>query len=568
MKTKHLYREEIRKILVIYGLSFIIISVIFIYMFLGFYTKYIVKKKNTNYNEFVKNRIYDEVKTYEKMIESVEENYALVDFLENGKNQPNVYELLYDFINKVELKSIFYIVNNKGETILTSNYVKSPYNNYDIFLSGLFKQLKENPDKIVTINNKVQIDLTKRTVYSIGKAILYKGEIKGYIVFDLLESDLKKSIYSSEMETLILTDKYNNAILTNNSMFLDDIGKFSLKPKTAKELKESIINFMDKEYYYYKSKIKNNKIIVYTLSDLNWIKGFLTVIITFLLIIMVMLFFIIVITANYVSKKKTKSITHLMEVIKRVQKGDLKAYVDIKSGDEFETIGRQFNKMLLELDSLIHKNNELVDRNRMSEIKQLESQINPHFIFNTLETLKYMISIDKDNAIKMIINFAKILRYSIDYKTKTTTIEKDLLHLKSYLLIQKYRYNDRLTYEISIDDESKLFIVPKLILQPIVENCIKHSYKNKDKLHIAIDIFSANNELNIKVKDNGAGIKKERLNEIINSLESDNLESESIGVINVHRRLKLIFGDNYGLNIDSKEDVGTIVSILLPKNEG
>lgn len=568
MKSRHLYRDEIRKILIIYGLGFIIVSVIFIYMFLGFYTKYTVKEKNKHYNEYVNNKLYNQVNIYENMIKQIEQNDILLEFLENGEKQADVYELLYDFINRVELKSVFYIVNNRGETILTSNYVETPYNNYDIFLSGLFKQLKENPEKIVNINNKIQIDLTKRSIYSIGKAIVVDGEVRGYIVFDLLESDLKKSVYSSEMETLMITDQYNNSILTNNSMFLDDIGKFSLKPKNPKELKESVITFMDKEYYYYKSKIKNSKIVVYTLSDLNWIEKYLAMTITFLLIVMAMLSIMIIITANYISKKKTKSITLLSEVIKKVQKGDLKAFVDIKSGDEFEIIGRQFNKMLLDLNSLMIKNHELSDRNRISEIKQLESQINPHFIFNTLETLKYMISINKDNAINIIINLAKILRYSIDYKTKTTTLDQDILHLKSYLLIQKYRYNDRLTYEIKITDASKSFVVPKLILQPIVENCIKHSYKLKDTLHISIEIFSTDDILNIIVKDNGAGISKNRLEEILEKLDNDNLESESIGVLNVHRRLKLIFGEEYGLNIASEHGVGTKVWIKVPKNEG
>ena len=224
--------------------------------------------------------------------------------------------MLYKFINTTKLKSVFYIVDINGETLLTSNYVKSPYNSYDIFISGLFKQLKNNPESIVYMNNKVQIDLTKRTIYSIGKAILINGEIKGYIVFDLLESDLEKEIFNNDSEILVVTDKYNNTIISSNSMFLDDIGKFVLKLDNNSESK---VKYRDKMFYYNKSELFNGTLLIYTLSELN--------------------------------------------TINQVQDGNFNASVKIDSGDEFELIGKHFNKMVKRLDTLIKKNNELIARN-------------------------------------------------------------------------------------------------------------------------------------------------------------------------------------------------------------
>ena len=562
MSYKHYYKDDLKKILILYGFSFIIIIVVLFYSFLQIYTKHTVSDKNKKYNEYTYNLLYDEIKAYENKIFDFEYNDTISNYLLTGQKQSEVYEMLYKFINTTKLKSVFYIVDINGETLLTSNYVKSPYNSYDIFISGLFKQLKNNPESIVYMNNKVQIDLTKRTIYSIGKAILINGEIKGYIVFDLLESDLEKEIFNNDAEILVVTDKYNNTIISTNSMFLDDIGKFVLKLDNNLESK---VKYMDKMFYYNKSKLFNGTLLIYTLSELNTVNQLLATTISFAIVILIGLFIIVLITADYIAKKKTKSITMIIDSINQVQDGNFNASVKIDSGDEFELIGKHFNKMVKRLDTLIKKNNELIARNQIAEIKQLESQFNPHFIFNALETLKYMVSIDQDKAIEMIIKFANILRYSIDYKKKTIKLEQDIIYLNNYLSIQKFRYNSRLTYEIRIEEASNEFIVPKLILQPIIENCINHSYKRKENLHIVLKISIINNELVMIVEDNGDGISKIKLDEINKQLNNDRIESNNIGLLNVHRRLKLLYGEKYGLLIKSEENIGTIVTIKIPK---
>ncbi len=410
----------------------------------------------------------------------MENHESVQKYVLTGEHQSEVYELLYHFNNEVNMKSVFYIVDKKGETVLSSNYVESPYSGYEMFLSGLFKQLKNNSDEIVYMNNKVQIDLNKRTVYSIGKAIKINGAIEAYLIFDILESDFKKTIYSQDSEILIITDQYNNAIISSNSIFLDEIGKFNVKPNL--NTSRSTMDIMGESYYYTKSELTDGKIRIYTLSELNWIKQLLNMTITFALFIMLGLSGYDFYTADYISKKKTQSITQFIDSINRVKDGDLKAFVNINTGDEFQLIGDQFNEMLRRLDLLIGKNNELLDRNRIAEMKQLESQFNPHFIFNTLETLKYMITVDQEKAMEMIVKFANLLRYSIDYEMKTIALEKDIMYLNNYLALQKFRYNQRLTYDINIVESAKAFVVPKLILQPIVENCINHGYKSKRNL--------------------------------------------------------------------------------------
>jgi len=255
MKYNHYYKDDLKKMLILYGISFIIIIVILFYAFLQIYSKHIVTVNNKKYNEFTNTILFNGIKAYEDKIYDFEKDQTISKYFLTGKNQSEVYDEMYKFINSTKLKSVFYIVDTKGDTLLTSNYVDSPYNSYEIFISGLFKQLKNNPKNIVYMNNKIQIDLTKRTIYSIGKAIMINGEIKGYLVFDILESELKKEILNTDVETLVITDKYNNAILATNNVFLDDIGKFSLKSKFNNV--KSTIEFNDKIYYYNVSNLFN-----------------------------------------------------------------------------------------------------------------------------------------------------------------------------------------------------------------------------------------------------------------------------------------------------------------------
>lgn len=556
MKKRHLYKDEIRKSLIIYTISFMVIGIVLIYAFLSVYTLSTIRKRNNDFNDTVNRFLSQEIEKYVDEIYDMEEGPALREYFTGKDNESEIYEQLYAFNNESNIKSIFYIVDTQGKTVLTNNYVESPYDSYTLFLSGLFKQLKENPEEIVYINNKIQIDLTKRTIYSIGKTIRVDGEIKGYLIFDLLESDLKKLAYSSDVDIFIITDKYSNEIVTTNGLVLDNIGKFTLAKRA-----DNPLEFMGKKYYFCKSELLDGQMYIYTLSELDLIGNLFNISIIFLVIMIPVISIIIYRVADRVSTTKTRSIEQLIDSISQVEKGNLEAYVSIKSNDEFEKIGDQFNRMLLELNRLIERNNELIDRNRISQIKQLESQFNPHFIFNTLQTLKYMIHLERDKASDFIVNFSNILRYSIDYEKKTVTLEQDLDYLRSYLMIQKYRFNKRLTYEFDIDENAKQCIVPKLILQPIIENCINHGYKDKESLHIRLEILKAGNELEMIIRDNGDGIPEFKLTEIREGLDDD---SNNIGLSNVHRRLKLSFGERYGLNIDSKKGEGTIVTIKMP----
>ncbi|HHX60410.1 MAG TPA: histidine kinase [Epulopiscium sp.] len=562
---KKIFKKEIRKTFILYAVAPILIFTILSYNFLMLYGQRLIKNQNIATNNTVSALIEEELGRYIKGTEELSQDDKISGYINDVSNQTitnqkDIYELLYGFVNDQQIKSIFHITDSKGSSIITNSFYESPYNDYEIFLTGIFKQMKRNPQRTIRMINRVQLEGNMRTIYSIGRAISYEGETVGYIIFDLLESSWDEIIYSNDIDIIAITDPYKNAIKATNNLILDRMGKFKYK---IHKHKYAYIRTAEK-YYIYQSDILDGEISVFTLTSMRFINQFYFVGIIFLLILFSILTVAIVYISKSMSINKTKSIDELLHAIKAVQEGHLDFRVNITSNDEFELIGNYFNDMIVRLKALLNKNNELVNRNRMSEIMQLEAQFNPHFLFNALETLKYMIRIDTEKAVEMVVGLASLLRYSINYEDGNIYIRTDIKYIEDYLMIQKYRFNKRLEYIINIEEDTKDCVVPKLIIQPMIENAINHGYSKKEKLNIELNTFIDKNKLVLEIIDDGDGFSKERLEEIVASLSQEGLETNHIGLYNVYRRIQLLYGDQYGFHIESVQGEGTKVTIYLP----
>lgn len=268
--------------------------------------------------------------------------------------------------------------------------------------------------------------------------------------------------------------------------------------------------------------------------------------------------------ANKIAISKTKSVDELLDGISSVQNGDFTNKVSIKTNDEFELIGDYYNEMVIKVQELIEKNKEEAMQVTLSQIKLLESQFNPHFIFNTLEMLRYMIKAKDDSSEKVLLSMSRILRYSIDNTIRTTKLIEDIKYIQDYLTIQKFRFGNKFDYNISIRDECKNCTIPKLIIQPIVENSIKYGFQDKDYLLINVNSYIKKNNLIIDIIDNGEGISREELFEIERILNNSDNSSTHIGLYNVQKRISLLYGQEFGIKIESEKEKGTKVSIKLP----
>ena len=198
-----------------------------------------------------------------------------------------------------------------------------------------------------------------------------------------------------------------------------------------------------------------------------------------------------------------------------------------------------------------------------AQIKYLQAQINPHFIYNTLDNIRYLIPADPQRAQQLIGRFIGILRYSINNTKHNVTVKDDLKYLQDYLVIQSTRFGANFSYEIGIDNACMEFIIPKLLLQPLLENSIKYGFQKKPRIHIRVRGWLGEDALYFTVEDNGGGVDETMLEQLRDILRSDEVNIEHNGLQNINRRIWLGYGGDSGLTIDSTEGEGFTVKLKL-----
>ncbi|MBA2938988.1 sensor histidine kinase [Paenibacillus sp. CGMCC 1.16610] len=274
-----------------------------------------------------------------------------------------------------------------------------------------------------------------------------------------------------------------------------------------------------------------------------------------------------------------RPIRNLQHFMKKVEIGVFSQKVAVESRDEIGMLTNGFNKMVEKLKNLLEeiyfsklKETEMSLRQKETELKVLQSQVNPHFLFNSLETIRGMsLEYEKEDIADMALSLAKLLRYNLKETSQLVTVKEELSVCKRYLRIQKYRFDNKLEYDFDMPDWVLEQKIVKFSLQPIVENCVIHGIEpNLGTAKISISATSqSDHSFQITVSDSGAGIEQELLRSINEDLQQKDILSggSHIGIINVHRRIELLCGEGYGLFIESKQGKGTSVNIKLPKSE-
>ncbi|MDF2649273.1 MAG: Cache sensor signal transduction histidine kinase [Paenibacillus sp.] len=274
---------------------------------------------------------------------------------------------------------------------------------------------------------------------------------------------------------------------------------------------------------------------------------------------------IAVLLSIILSLRISRPIKHLESSMKEVEKGNFDIQVDIQSSNEIGHLSNRFNRMTIEIKELMLQNIKEQELKRKSELQVLQAQINPHFLYNTLDSIIWMAETGKSKeVILMTASLAKLFRLSISKGQEFISIFNEIEHIKNYLTIQKMRYKSKLDFEINVDKSILSNKVIKIILQPLVENAIYHGVRNNaGKGYIQITGIRKGNRILLQVIDNGIGMSPEEIHKMYQK-DRTSEKGSGIGVQNVNRRIKLHFGDPFGLHFESELGRGTTVNIWLP----
>lgn len=288
-------------------------------------------------------------------------------------------------------------------------------------------------------------------------------------------------------------------------------------------------------------------------------------IIAFVIISAIMAFF-----SYYIPLSISRPIKKITDVTNQVAAGDLDVRSDVTDGVEATMLSTSLNSMIDKINELLSQVTTEQIRLRKAEFELLQSQINPHFLYNTLDAIVWLAEDGQnEKVVSTVKSLSEFFRTSLNQGKDIVTIKEELQHVKSYLEIQQIRYQDILEYEINVPEELSSYLIPKITIQPLVENALYHGIKNKRGLgKIVVTGERKSDYFCIYVKDNGLGISDERLETVLMNITNRNeSEKSTFGLYNVNERIKLDFGDLYGISIDSVYKEGTTVSIKLPLKE-
>ena len=299
--------------------------------------------------------------------------------------------------------------------------------------------------------------------------------------------------------------------------------------------------------------------------SLNTIKTRLFIVFVIFLIIL-----IVVLINSYISFRVTDPIRELEKSVKKLEEGNLDADIYMGGSYEIQHLGKSVQDMKYRIKGLMQDIVTEHEEKRKSEFDSLQAQINPHFLYNTLDIIVWQIENEKQSeAVHTVTALARFFRLSLGKGKNIVTVRAEIDHVKNYLMIQHMRFKNKFDYEFDIDDSVLELSSLKLMLQPLVENAIYHGmeFMDGDGL-IRIKAWREGAELYLSVSDNGLGMTEDKAAMVIlGKGNSGNGRGSGIGVKNVNERIKLYFGDEYGLRIDSEPDVGTTIIIHLPVKE-
>jgi two-component system sensor histidine kinase YesM len=445
---------------------------------------------------------------------------------------------------------------------------------------GWYKRAHDHPADIQIISNITGRNIITNErynvddVFSLSKAIVdpLTNEVVGVILLDI-----KHDIISQSIESITLGERgFVFVIDNNNNVVYTPTNKITYRVNPAwlqMEGMEAITTRINDEKYQIRQEYSNYtgwKIVgVFSLDELM---GPIYKILYILISCLAVSLICIITFSLKISQSITKPIIQLKRLMKRAEAGDLSVRFEVKYQDEVSELGGNFNQMINRSEELIAMVYKEQQNKRSAELKVLQEQIKPHFLYNTLDTINWMArEYEADDIVRVVDALTSMYRIGLSNGKDYITLEEEIRYVSNYLYIQKIRYRSKLNYEIDEDISLKQYEVPKLVLQPLIENAIYHGIKAKrGDGHLLIRTRELEgNFMELTVEDDGSGMTEEQVEELNRRLSEPfrGDENQSFGLFYINERLRIRYGYRYSVTIRSTKDVGTTITLQIPKKE-
>ena len=465
--------------------------------------------------------------------------------------------LLTDHNPEIAQVSLF----NKTGDLYTNNAIYSnTLATTKAYADSIHSHARDYHGKLILeeIPSKPHVLTVARTVYI--PTLEKSDEEIGFLLLDISRASLEKQLkmqQNSDAIFTLLTDS-RGKILINTSPLDDEACEEILLAGNSGKNRHYTVDRRALSYggCFVTSIIDESTLFVDTY------KLFIIELLIILLSVFIILFAIIY-SGNMISGQVARFIRKLNET----RQIDENAYISVESRDEFQELGLVYNNMLSRIDRLIHTVylKEILTRN--AQLESLQAQINPHFLYNTLDCVNSLVDMgEKEHVKKVVTSLASIMRMSIKGET-FVTVEEDLSYIRQYIFIQKMRFQDKILFLTEVPESLYRYYIPKLTLQPLVETAVIHGVSNLAETGM-IGIFGSEDDQNlyIDIKDNGTGMPPEITENLKTLDDSTSISNKHIGILNIQRKLQILYGTDYGLTISPISPHGTSVTICIPKS--
>ncbi|WP_440897573.1 sensor histidine kinase [Amphibacillus sp. Q70] len=472
-----------------------------------------------------------------KSMESFENDFynenkkLFYDFLAGKSERSQVFSTFYAFNSSQDLKSDLLVIDDTREILLSTNPTLGGDNAFLHYISIVMARTEEKQ----TMTTRVYQALNGEQYLLLFYPFTEQSVISGFGVSVINGKEIPSFQIDSSVN-FVIYDQYQNIFATNVSHVIQTSrGKADFSFLTEND------RLLGGQYDTVRQPIADNlTVMTYQKFD-----SYLTVLYRSIIGVFIVTI-IVVIQSFYFSQRISRKIGNSLHIINEEMekvKSDSTYLLTIQTGDEFEILAEQINKMLTKLTEINNANIQLNQLNLEIEKRRLDAQFNPHFLANTLESIRSVMYVDPNVASQLILRMNKILRYSIDEETSDITLEEDIEYLKDYLEINHIRLEE-FQYTIEIHPELYSFAVPKLFLLPLVENSLKYGYRNRRDLAVKISIIQSKKDIKIRVIDNGGALKEETAKEINEALQQAGDIINQHGLKNTKQRIELFYSNS------------------------